>query len=336
MRIVTFGEIMLRLSSPKYQRIIQAEKLNVTYGGGEANVAISLATFGENVAYVTKLPDNALGQSAINFLRRFSVDTSHILRGGERIGIYFLEQGADLRPSNVIYDRSGSSIAKAALHEFNWAEILEGAGWFHFTGVTPALGGELIDICQEVLRICRSRKIRVSCDLNYRKKMWAADTAGSSLAKLLPYVDVCIANDEHIPLLFNIHELDRDENGNLTKNTCKRLTNYICERFGCEQVALTQRRSLKSDLNEWTGMLFDKGNCFYSPVYSINIVDRVGGGDAFAAGLIYALLHNYESQKAIEFAMTAGVLKHSIEGDANLVSVSEVEEMRHGAGEVRR
>lgn len=337
MRIVTFGELMLRLSPRGCKRLIQADELEINYGGGEANVAVSLANFGEQAAFVTKLPENAWGHGAVNFLRRYGVDISHVTRGGNRIGIYFLERGADIRSSEVLYDRSCSAISQIEGDEFDWDTILKGADWFHFTGITPALGKNLSAACMEVLKVCRKNQISVSLDLNYRQKLWNHEQAGRTLAEMLPYVDLCIANDEHIPLLFEGVECERNAEGNLTPHCCEQLARFLCNRYGIGKVALTQRHSLNSVVNEWRGFLFDDNGFFQSPVHTIDIVDRVGGGDAFAAGLIYAVLHGFSGQKAIDFAITAGVLKHSIEGDVNLVSVDEVVKVMNGAsGEVQR
>ena len=338
MRIVTFGEILLRLSPSGRQRFLQAEQFDVVYGGGEANAAVSLSSFGEDAAFVSKVPDNPIGQSAVNFLRRYGVNTDHVLRGGSRLGIYYLERGADRRTSKVFYDRAGSAIAEAKQKDFDWNTILKGADWFHFTGITPALGKELPEICADALAVCRKRGVRVSCDVNYRSKLWAAEVAGKAMERLLPYVDVCIANDEHIPILFGIEEKERTESGNISPAGCERIMRTLCARFGVKSVALTQRESLNADSNRWQGFYFDGNESCLSQRYTLHIVDRVGGGDAFAAGLIYALLHRYTPQHTIDFAMEAGALKHSIEGDVNLVSVREIEENLQGGhcGSVQR
>lgn len=338
-RVVCFGEIMMRLNPEGYLRFVQADALEVSYAGGEANVAVSLANYGVEASYVTKLPENDLGRSARNEVRKFGVDTRDIVWGGPRLGLYFVEKGASQRASKVIYDRAGSSIALAKRDDFDWDRILEGAEWFHFTGITPALGGECPEICLDAVKACKAKGIRVSCDLNYRGKLWTREQAGETMSRLLPYVDVCIANEADAADVFGICAEGSDvESGALKKEGYASVARQLAERFGCKVVAITLRTSLSATDNLWSGMLWSEGEAYFAPEYSVHIVDRVGGGDSFGGGLIYALLSGKSAQKAIGFAVAASCLKHSIEHDFNHVSVSEVEALAAGqaSGRVQR
>ena len=341
MKVVTFGEIMMRLNPEGYRRFVQADKFEVSYAGGEANVAVSLANYGMDASFVTKLPDNPLGVAARNEVRRFGVDTSSIVWGGPRLGIYFAEKGASQRASKVVYDRAGSSIALASRKDFDWAKILRGAKWFHFTGITPALGGDMPAACLDALKFCRAHRITVSCDLNYRGKLWTKAEAGRCMARLVPYVDVLIANEADAADVFGIVGKGSDvERGKLEKEGYVSVAEQLVSRFGCKKVAVTLRTSLSASENLWAGMLYDaksKKACF-SREYRLQIVDRVGGGDSFGGGLIYALSSGMAQQKSIEFAVAASALKHSIEHDFNHVSVAEVETLAagNGTGRVQR
>lgn len=338
-KVITFGEIMLRLAPEGYYRFVQAEQYGATYGGGEANVAVSLANFGINAGFVTKLPKHEIGQAGINALRRFGVDTTHITRGGDRVGIYFLEKGASQRPSKVIYDRAGSSIATATISDFNWDQIFDGAQWFHFTGITPALGDNVTAICLEACKAAKEKNITISCDLNYRNKLWSKEKAGKVMAELCQYVDVCIANEEDASDVFGIKATDTDvTTGKVNHEGYKDVAKQLVDRFGFKKVAITLRESLSANDNNWASMLYDGTDFYFSKKYLMHIVDRVGGGDSFGAGLIYACLNNYDSQKTIEFATAASCLKHSIEGDFNQVSVDEVTKLAGGdaSGRVQR
>jgi len=339
MKIVTFGEIMMRLNPEGYQRFVQADKFEATYAGGEANVAVSLANYGFAASFVTKLPANPLGESARNEVRRFGVSTEDIVWGGPRLGIYFVEKGASQRASKVVYDRAGSSIALAKRSDFDWAKIFKGARWFHFTGITPALGGELPAICMDALKYCKAHRITVSCDLNYRGKLWTKAEAGACMAKLVPYVDVLIANEADAADVFGIVGKGSDvESGKLDKQGYVSVAEQLVKRFGCKKVAITLRTSLSAFDNKWAGLLYDGKNAYFSPEYMIHIVDRVGGGDSFGGGLIYALATGKKPQAAIDFAVAASCLKHSIEHDFNHVTVSEVESLAAGnaTGRVQR
>ncbi len=335
-KIVTFGEIMMRLNPPGYRRFLQADSFEASYAGGEANVAVSLSQYGDQASFVTKVPGHEIGQACINSLRRFGVGTEHILRGGDRLGIYFVEKGASQRASKVIYDRAGSAISQAKRGEFNWDHIFEGADWFHWTGITPALGGELPEICLDACKSAKEKGITVSCDLNYRKKLWSREEAGKTMERLMPFVDVCIANEEDASDVFGIKAPDTDiDSGKLSKDGYISVAEQILSRFGCKMTAITLRSSISATINNWAGMLYDGKEAFFSKEYSIHIVDRVGGGDSFGGALIHALLKGFDPKDAIEFAVAASCLKHTIEQDFNLVSEEEVKALSSGSGSGR-
>lgn len=335
-KIVTFGELMLRLAPEGYLRFVQSDRLEATFGGGEANVAVSLANFGMRAAFVTKLPCHEIGQAAVNSLRKFGVQTDGICRGGDRVGIYFCEKGASQRPSKVIYDRAGSSIATAKREDFDWETLLADADWFHFTGITPALGDNVAQICLDALEVCRKKGIPVSCDLNYRKKLWTREKAGEVMAKLMPYVNVCIANEEDAGDVFGIRAADSNiTSGKLSHDGYREVAKTLSDRFGFDKVAITLRGSISANDNRWAAMLYDGKEYHFSKEYMIHIVDRVGGGDSFGAGLIYSLLSGASSRESIEFAVAASCLKHTVEGDYNMVSVSEVQALAGGDGSGR-
>lgn len=338
-KVVTFGEIMLRLAPEGYYRFVQAENYGATYGGGEANVAVSLANYGFDASFVTKLPAHEIGQAGVNALRRFGVDTSHIVRGGDRVGIYFLEKGASQRPSKVIYDRAGSAIAAASKEDFDWNTILEGADWFHFTGITPALSDTMADICIEACKAAKEKGIVISCDLNYRNKLWSKEKAGKVMGEICQYVDVCIANEEDAQDVFGIHAANTNvAAGEVNHEGYKDVAKQLADRFGFSKVAITLRESISANDNNWSAMLYDGKDYFFSKKYKMHIVDRVGGGDSFGGGLIAASLNGYDSQQTIEFAVAASCLKHSIEGDFNQVSIDEVLKLAGGdaSGRVQR
>lgn len=338
-RVVTFGEIMLRLAPEGYYRFVQAGKLGATFGGGEANVAVSLANYGFDAAFVTKLPTHEIGQAAVNSLRKYGVDTREIVRGGDRVGIYYLEKGASQRPSKVIYDRAGSSIATATPNDFDWERIFSGATWFHFTGITPALNDSVAEICLAACKAAKAAGLKISCDLNYRKKLWSKQKAGEIMGELCKHVDVCIANEEDAADVFGIRASNTDvTKGQVNREGYQDVARQLTDRFGFERVAITLRESISANDNNWSAMLYEKGRTFFSKQYSMHIVDRVGGGDSFGAGLIAATLLGYDSQATIEFAVAASCLKHSIEGDFNMVSLDEVLKLANGdaSGRVQR
>ena len=288
-KIVTFGEIMLRLAPEGYYRFVQAETLGATYGGGEANVAVSLANFGMDARFVTKLPAHEIGQAAVNSLRRYGVDTSFITRGGDRVGIYYLEKGASQRPSKVIYDRAGSAIATASPADFDWKAIFDGVDWFHFTGITPALNDTVADICLEACKAAKEAGATISCDLNYRGKLWSKEKAGQVMAKLCEYVDVCIANEEDAADVFGIKAANTDvTKGAVNHEGYKDVARQLADRFGFSKVAITLRESISANDNNWSAMIYDGKDSHVARNYLIHIVDRVGGGDSFGGGLIYA------------------------------------------------
>jgi len=339
MKVITFGEIMMRLNPEGYRRFVQADKFEASYAGGEANVAVGLAQLGIPAAFVTKVPSHEIGQCAVNELARFGVDTSLIVRGGSRLGVYFVEKGASQRPSKVIYDRAGSAISLAKPEDFDWDSIMDKASWFHWTGITPALGGDLPQICLEACKAAKSKGITVSCDLNFRKKLWNSEKANIEMSKLLPYVDVCVANEEDAKDVFGIEAKDTDvDSGRINGESYISVAKQISERFGCKKVAITLRTSISASDNDWAGMFYSNGKAFFSPSYHLRIVDRVGGGDSFGAGLIFSQLKGFDDQKTINFAVAASALKHSIEHDFNLVSASEVSALAGGdaSGRVQR
>ncbi|MBE6746826.1 MAG: sugar kinase [Ruminococcaceae bacterium] len=338
-KIVTFGELMLRLAPEGYYRFFQNDRMQATFGGGEANVAVSLANYGMDASFVTKLPTHAIGQGAVNSLRALGVDTSDIVRGGERVGIYYLEKGASQRGSVCIYDRAYSAIQMASPSDFDWDKIFDGADWFHFTGITPALGENLVQICLDACKAAKAKGVKISCDLNYRGKLWTREEARKAMTELCKYVDVCISNEEDAKDVFGIEAENTDiYGGKLDKEGYKSVAKQLMDTFGFEKVAITLRSSISANDNDWAAMLYDGEEYCFSKEYHLHIVDRVGGGDSFGGGLIYALLSGKTTQQAVEFAVAASALKHSIEGDYNRVTVSEVEKLAGGdaSGRVQR
>ena len=337
--VVTFGELMLKLSPQGYARFVQSNLFNVEYSGAEANVAVSLSNFGMSVRYVTALPKHTLGDAAINNIRQFGVDTTFVLRNDKRLGIYFAEKGASQRPSKVIYDRTDSAIANTDISDFDWNAIFEDVEWFHFTGITPALSDGLAQICLEACRIAKSKGITISCDLNYRKKLWGHEKAGEVMSELCQYVDVCIANEEDASDVFGITAENNDINsGVIDSKSYVSVAIQLQQRFGFKKVAITLRESISASDNNWSAILYDGEQVYKSRKYTIHIVDRIGGGDSFGAGLIYGLTQYGEPQKALDFAVAASCLKQTIEGDFNLVSKSEVEDLMKGniSGRIQR
>jgi len=335
-KIITFGEIMMRLNPEGYRRIVQADRFEASYAGGEANVAVSLAQYGEDASFVSKVPAHEVGQACVNELRRYGVGTEHVVRGGDRLGLYFVEKGASQRASKVIYDRAGSAIALAKRSDFDWERIFTGADWFHWTGITPALGGELPLICLDACQEAKRQGVTVSCDLNYRKKLWSREAARETMEKLIPYVDLCIANEEDASDVFGIRAENTDiESGTLSKEGYISVAQQIRERYGCGKVAITLRSSLSATINKWAGMLCDGESACFSKEYTIHIVDRVGGGDSFGGALIYSQLQGFDPRRSIEFAVAASCLKHTIEHDFNLVSAAEVTALAEGSGSGR-
>ena len=336
-RTVGFGDFLLRLSPPGYRRFSQATAFETYYTGAEANVCASLAVMGEDAAFVTRVPDNAIAETGLGELRRLKVDVSGVVRGGERLGIYYCEKGASQRPSKVVYDRMHSGITEAKRGDFGWPRILKGAGFFHFTGITPALGGELPLVCEDACKAAKKAGARISCDLNYRKNLWDTKTASKVMTKLLGYVDHLIANEEDAEKVLGIKADDSDvTGGKLSRDGYVGVAKKLMAKFpNLKTVAITLRRSISASDNVWGAMLFDGKKAYFSRDYNVHIVDRVGGGDSFAAGLLYALGHRMSSQEAIEFAAAASCLKHSIELDVNLSTVPEILQLVRGDGSGR-
>lgn len=338
MKIVTFGEIMLRLQPPNFQRFIQAQNFEAEYGGAEANVAASFASWGEDAYFVTKVPNNPIGTACLSQLKKYSINTKYIKQDGERLGIYFCEKGASQRASNVVYDRANSAISNVTADDFNWTAIFKDADWFHFSGITPALGQNVADICLIACQKAKELGVKVSCDLNYRKKLWSKEQANKTMTQLLEYVDVCIANEEDADNVLGIKAPDTEINeGKVNKTGYSYVAREICKNYGCEYVAISFRESISASENGWSGMLYsaELDDYFISRKYDITIIDRVGSGDAFASGIIYGLYNQYSEKDAINFAAAAGALKHSIEGDMNLVSLDEVKKLMSGDGSGR-
>ena len=338
-RVVCFGEIMGRLNPEGYLRIGQANKFELSFAGGEANAAVSLANYGLDAVFVTKLPDNELGKAVIKTLRGYNVNISEIVFGGERLGLYFVEKGASQRPSKVIYDRKYSSISTAKKEEFDWNRIFSGTNWFHFTGITPALSDDAASICNDACKVAKKKGVTVSCDLNYRKNLWSSEKAQKIMGELMQYVDVCIANEEDAEKVFGIKaESTNVSIGKLDHKGYISVAKQLVDRFGFKKVAITLRGSISASDNNWAGMLYANGKTWFSKNYLIHIVDRVGGGDSFGGALTYALILKYEPQRAIEFAVAASCLKQTIEFDFNQVTVAEIEKLLSGdvSGRVQR
>ena len=337
-KIITLGEIMLRLSPPGNKRFVQAQSFDVVYGGGEANVAVSLSNFGHNASFVSKLPQNEIGQSAINELRKYGVDTSNILRGGSRIGIYYLEHGASMRPSKVIYDRANSSISEAEASEFDWDAIFEGADWFHWSGITPALSDTTKELTIAACKAAKKHDVTISCDLNYRKKLWNPAEAQETMKNLMQYVDVCIGNEEDAKLVLGYESGSDVTSGELDLSGYKDIFKRMKDDFDFTYIASTLRESHSASDNGWSSLIYDGNEFYHSKHYDIHIVDRVGGGDSFSAGLIHGLLEFEDMKQALEFATAASALKHTIPGDQTRVSIKEAETLMHGdaSGRVQR
>jgi 2-dehydro-3-deoxygluconokinase len=345
-RVVTLGEIMLRLKSPGFERFLQSPSLEATFGGGEGNVALSLSNFGLDVAFVTALPQNPIADACIRYLRGYGINTSFVERQGERMGIYFLEAGANQRPSNVVYDRAHSAISEANPSDFDWDRIFDGAGWFHITGITPALSQSAADLSLHAVKVAKEKGVTVSCDYNYRKKLWKyGKSAPDVMGELVKFVDVGIANEEDCQRSLGVSLSEGDwqsdiASGELDTGRYRALTEKMIETFpNLRYQAITLRESFSASHNGWSACLYDGSDFHVSRRYDItNIVDRVGGGDSFAAGLIYGLHTDMAGEDALNFAAAASCLKHSISGDANLVTLEEVRRLMGGdaSGRVQR
>lgn len=342
MKVVTFGEIMLRLSTPGFTRFVQSQNYDVTFGGGEANVAVSLSNYGLDSYFVTKLPKHEIGQSAVNHLRRFGVKDDYIIRGGDRIGIYFLETGVSQRASKVIYDRANSAMTQIKKNEIDWNKVFQNVKWFHWTGITPALGKNAQECLALACEKAKEAGATISCDLNFRTKMWNETEAQNVMKPLMKFVDVCIANEEDSEKSLGVKaEKTNIEAAKLDEGSYFNVAKKLKEIYGFKAVAITLRESFSASKNGWSALLLDDNECkspYRSSRYEIDIVDRIGGGDAFASGLIYGLLTKTNSKDALEFAVAASCLKQTISGDFNLVSIDEVEKLvkSGGAGRVER
>lgn len=338
-KVVTMGEIMLRLSTNGNSRFVQSDNFDVVYGGGEANVAVSLANYGHDAYFVTKLPAHEIGQCAVNSLRQMGVNTSFIARGGDRVGIYFLETGASMRPSKVIYDRAHSAISEATAEDFDFDAIFKDADWFHWTGITPALGENAQKIIEQALISAKKHGVTVSVDLNYRKKLWTSAEAQECMTKLMKYVDVCIGNEEDAEKCLGFKPGETDvTSGDLELDGYKDIFTKMKDKFGFKYIATSLRQSYSASDNGWSALAYDGKEFYRSRKYDIRIVDRVGGGDSFSGGFIHGLIKYGDYKKALEFAVAASALKHTIPGDFNLVSESEVETLMNGdaSGRVQR
>lgn len=338
-KVVTLGEIMMRLSTPGFERFVQADSFDVTYGGGEANVAASVTNYGLNGVFVSKVPDNALGQAAINHLRRYGVDTQHVARGGKRLGIYFLETGASMRASQVIYDRADASIADVDASEFDWDAIFEGADWFHTTGITPALSDKSAALTLAALKAAKAKGVTTSIDLNYRKKLWSKEKAQQVMTELCQYVDVCIGNEEDAETTLGFKSAGTDiTKGELNLDGYKDVFKQMKEKFGFKYIASSLRESHSASDNGWSALVYDGTEFYHTKQYEVRIVDRVGSGDSFAAGFIYGLVTGLPLGEAGEFGVAASAVKHTLPGDLNHATLSEVATLMKGdaSGRVQR
>ena len=338
-KIITMGEIMLRLSTPNNEKFIQSDEFDVCYGGGEANVAVSLANYGHDAAFVTKVPANPIGDCAVAALRKLNVDTSYIARGGERLGIYFLESGSAMRASNVVYDRAHSSISTASAEDFDFDAIFEGADWFHFTGITPAVSDAAAELTEAALKAAKAHGVKVSVDLNFRKKLWSSEKAQRIMTNLMQYVDICIGNEEDAEKVLGFKPGNTDvTSGDLELAGYKDIFEQMVEKFNFEYVISSLRVSHSASDNGWSACIYsrDTKEFYHSREYRIHpIVDRVGGGDSFAGGTICGFLDGMDFKSALEFGVAASALKHTIPGDFNLVSRADVENLAGGDGSGR-
>lgn len=337
-KVVTMGEIMLRLSTPGYQKFIQAESFDVCYGGGEANVAVSLANYGHDAEFITKVPENPIGECAVAALRKMNVETKHIAKGGERLGIYFLETGASMRASNVVYDRAHSSIATATAADFDFDEIFDGADWFHFTGITPAVSDAAAELTELALKAAKKKGLTVSVDLNFRKKLWSSEKAQKIMSNLMQYVDVCIGNEEDADKVLGFKPENTDvTSGELNLAGYESIFKQMVDKFNFKYVISSLRESYSASDNGWSACIYsrDDKEFYHSRKYEVRIVDRVGGGDSFAGGVICGFLDGKNFKDALEFGVAASALKHTIPGDFNLVSRQDVENLVGGDGSGR-
>ncbi|MGL5254800.1 MAG: PfkB family carbohydrate kinase [Brevinema sp.] len=335
-KIVTMGEIMARLSPKGFLRFNQADGYELVYGGGEANVAVSLANYGHDVAFISKLPTHEIGEAALQFIRKMNVNTQYIARGGDRVGIYYIENGASMRASKVVYDRAHSSISEADIKDFDFDSIFEGKDWFHFTGITPALGAKATALTTEAVKKAKEKGLTVSVDLNFRKKLWTPEEAQRAMVPLMEYVDVCIGNEEDAEKVLGLKPAGSDiHKGELSLDGYKELLKSLAEKYSFTHTTCSLRESHSASRNGWSGLAYDGKEYYHSKHYDIHIIDRVGAGDSYAGGFIHGLVSDKGTSYAVEFAAAASALKHTIFGDFNLVSTEEVETLMAGDGSGR-
>lgn len=339
-KVVTFGEIMLRLATQRRERFTQAREFEVTYGGGECNVAVSLAHFGVDATFVTAIPDNEIGQACINYVRQFGVDTSEILRQGSRLGIYFLESGAAMRASKVVYDRANAAIAELKPGTIDWEKVFNGKDWFHFTGITPAISETAAAACNEAAAAASQLGLTVSADMNYRKNLWSPEKAQSVMKPMMKYVDVSIGNEEDAEKCLGVAAEGVDvSTGEIDAEAYRTVLQELVDQFGFKKVGITLRESQSADDNDWSAIYYDGGDIYLGRKYAVRIVDRVGGGDAFSAGVIYGNLQDgWSPQQVLDFAVASSAMAHTFHGDFNLVTVKEVMAVAGGdvSGRVQR
>ena len=339
-KVVTFGEVMLRLATMRRERFTQAREFEVTYGGGECNVAVSLAQFGVDATFVTAIPDNDIGQACINYIRQFGVDTTEILRQGQRLGTYYLESGAAMRASKVVYDRAASSIAEIQPGDVDWRKVFDGADWFHFTGITPAISKSAAAACTEAAKAAKELGLTVSADMNYRKNLWSSEEAQATMIPMMEYVDVSIGNEEDAEKCLGVAAEGVDvTTGEIDPNAYRPVVEELVSKFGFKKVAITLRESQSADDNDWSAIYFDGDEILVGKKYPVRIVDRVGGGDSFCAAMIYGLNQGgWDSRQVLDFAVAASAMSHTFHGDFNLVSVKEVMAVAGGdtSGRVQR
>lgn len=338
-KVVGFGELLLRLDTCRHQRFVQAREFEAFYTGAEANTCVSLANFGIEAFVVSKVPANDIGQACLNFLKGYGLNTDYVQRGGDRLGLFYLETGASQRPSKVIYDRANSAITTLKKGEIDWQTVLQDKDWFHFSGTAPALGETMPAVVTEACQAAKQMGLTVSCDLNYRKKLWSREKAQQVMTALMAYVDVLLCNEEDAEMVFGIKAEGVDvQSGSLDVAKYKNVARQLHQRFGCKYVAITLRESISATINNWSGMLYDGQELYHSRRYNMHVIDRVGGGDSFGGGLIYGLLAGLSMPDVVEFAAAASCLKHTIPGDFNLVSLEEVKTLMGGdaSGRVQR
>jgi len=335
-RVILFGELLMRLNTEGFNRLVQADRFNVFFTGAEANAGASLANWGYEACVVSQVPAHEVGQACVNYLRRFGMDTRYIQRAGDRLGTFYVENGASQRQSKVIYDRAASAFTQFSDDNLDWDEVFSGARWLHFSGTAPAVAPRLVPVLKRACEAARRHGATVSCDLNFRRKLWSSEQAGSTMTDLMQHIDVLICNEEDAAMVFGIHAAETDvTSGQLNRSGYVAVARQLQERFNLSHVAITLRESLSATTNNWSALLYAAGEAAFSRRYTIHIVDRVGGGDSFAAGLIHGVCAGMDLTSTVEFAVAASCLKHTIPGDFNLVSLDEVHTLVCGDGSGR-